>query len=128
MSDTEATGASTTTDALTKMIDLLRPLDSEERRRTVGAAMLFLGETAAPISVSGTSPERETTPDAGDGSYSTAVRAWMKQNDISSDELDRVFHLRGDGTFDILDVPGRTKKDQTLNTYVLTGLGRWLAS
>jgi hypothetical protein len=37
-----------TTDALTTIINLLKPLTSEDRQRTVGAAMMFLGE--APLS------------------------------------------------------------------------------
>ena len=31
-------------------------------------------------------------------------------------------------TFDIHDVPGKSKKEKTLNTYILTGLGTFLAT
>jgi hypothetical protein len=59
----------------------------------------------------------------------------MKQNDVSSEELDvsseeldQVFHFGDEGTFDLLHSPGKSKKEQTTNTYILTGLGRYLAA
>jgi hypothetical protein len=136
MSDTEPSGAAEPaaiepSAALTQMISILERLKPEDRRRTVAAAMLFLGEPTAPISVR-TAPAGPETANAaagiGDGSYSVAVSRWMDQYGISPGELDRVFHIGDDGTFDIHDVPGRSKKEQTLNTYILTGLGKWLAS
>jgi len=45
-----------------------------------------------------------------------------------ADQLDQVFHLSGDGTFDIRDVPGSSKRDRTLNAYILTGLGTFLTT
>ena len=47
---------------------------------------------------------------------------------LSGEELDQVFHFYSNGTFDLLNVPGKSKREQTLNTYVLTGLGWYLAS
>ena len=52
----------------------------------------------------------------------------MKQNSVSTEELDQVFHFNSDGSFDLLNAPGKSKKQQTLNTYILTGLGKYLAS
>jgi hypothetical protein len=124
MSDTEPA------DALTQMIKILTPLKPEDRRRTVAAAMLFLGEPAEPISVGGTPAGREkmTAAGADDGSYPAGASRWMEQYDVSPEELDRVFHFKGDGTFEIHDVPGKSKKEQTLNTYILTGVGKALVS
>ncbi len=53
----------------------------------------------------------------------------MEQNNVSIEELEQVFHIETDGgTFEIHDVPGKSKKDKTLNTYILTGLGQFLAT
>ncbi|MCC8984791.1 hypothetical protein [Bradyrhizobium acaciae] len=52
----------------------------------------------------------------------------MKQNEVSAEQLDRVFHFNEDATFDLLHAPGKTKKDQTVNAYILTGLGKYLAA
>lgn len=127
MSDTESA------DALTQIIKILMPLKSEDRRRTVAAAMLFLGETAEPAPVAGAPAERKMAAagagnGGGDGSYSAAANRWMEQYGVSSEELARVFHFNGDGSFDIHDVHGKSKKDRTLNAYILTGLGKYLAS
>jgi hypothetical protein len=122
MSDTE------TTDALTQLIKILTPLKSDDRRRTVAAVMLFLGETAEPTPAAAAPAERKTAAaGAGDG-YPAAVSRWMEQYGVSSEELDRVFHFNGDGTFQIHDAPGKSRREQTLNTYILTGLGKWLVS
>jgi hypothetical protein len=112
------------TDALTKIIELLRPLNTEDRRRIVEAALVFLGGTP-------TAAERTSTTMASAGedvSYPDQAKKWMEQHSVSPDELDRVFHLPGDGSFDIHDAPGKSKKEKTLNTYVLTGLGKFLTT
>jgi hypothetical protein len=120
--------APVTMDALTTIIRVLQPLSSDERQRTVGAAMMFLGETAPPKhKASSADAERDSNGDA-EGDYSRQITKWMKQYDVSAEELDQVFHFGGDGTFDLLHAPGKTKKDQTLNTYILTGLGKYLST
>jgi hypothetical protein len=115
-----------TTDALTTIVKALTPLNSEERHRTVDAAMLFLGETAKAA------PPVHVAADAGkgheDGGYPPAVIGWMKQYDVSGEELDQVFHFNGDGSFAIHDVPGKSKREKTLHTYVLAGVGRYLTT
>ncbi len=51
----------------------------------------------------------------------------MKQNSISTEQLQQVFH-RGDGTVEVIaaQLPGRNKKDQTYSAYLLTGVGQLL--
>jgi hypothetical protein len=119
---------SATTDALTAIISALTPLTSDERQRVVGAAMLFLGEMAPK-------QHRIVSIDAADndggdsgGDYSPHIIRWMKQNGVSAEELDRAFHFNDGGTFDLLHAPGKSKKEQTLNTYILTGLGKYLTT
>jgi len=115
------------TEALTAIINALTPLSSDERRRTVGAAMLFLGETTQiehHVAADGAGDDSV----ADDGSYSAHIVKWMRQNGVSAEELDQVFHFNDDGTFDLLHTPGKSKKEQTLNTYILTGLGKYLAT
>src|SRR5206468_10099949 len=68
------------TNALTTIIDALKPLKSEDRHRTVEAAMVFLGETAeaAPTERKGRTPG--AGEGGGDGSHSVAAKKWMEQN------------------------------------------------
>lgn len=115
------------TKALTRLIDALKPLTSEERHRTVGAAMMFLGETVAAQRKAAEAAAADNDDDA-DSQYSPYITKWMKQYGVSSDELDQVFHFGPENSFDLLHAPGKWKKEQTLNTYILTGLGHYLAT
>jgi hypothetical protein len=117
------------TQALTQIIKTLSPLSSEERHRTVDAAFKFLGE--APLSSgSGQAPaQQQAAPkNLAGGGHSGTKDTWMKQYGVNEDQLDHVFLFRADGTFDIHDVPGKTKKERTLNAYILTGVGVYLSS
>jgi hypothetical protein len=116
----------TETAALTKVIEALRSLNSEERRRTVESAMVFLGEQTS--SLKKTAKDTGSGEIASDDRFSMAAGKWMQKYDISADELDQVFHVADDGSFDIHDVPGSSKKDKTLNTYILVGLGKFLTT
>jgi len=92
--------------------------------------MMFLGEapTSKPkLKKNSKSEDSDEGEDTDEGDYSPHITKWMKQNDVSSEELDRVFHFDGD-TFDLLHAPGKSKKEQTTNTYILTGLGKYLAA
>jgi hypothetical protein len=128
-SDTESSEVNATPETLIAIINVLAPLSSEQRQRTVAAAMMFLGE--APLQ----KPRQETSGGStdnnngdGEAGYSTHIAKWMKQNEVSAEELDQTFHFHESGTFDLLHAPGNSKKEQTLNTYILTGLGKYLAA
>jgi hypothetical protein len=114
-------------DPLTAVVRALKPLDSADRRRTVDAAMHYLGETPLVKSEQSANAAPGQPPASANG-YPSATAAWLKQNSVTEDELDQVFHFGADGTFEIHDVPGESKKQKTLNTYILTGLGRYLAT
>jgi hypothetical protein len=114
-----------TTIALTKIIEALTPLQADERRRTVDAAMTFLGE---PVKAAPGARKPGTGEGDSGGDHPATASKWMETSGVTPEQLDQVFHFGGDGKFDILDAPGTTKKDQTLNTYILTGLGTYLAT
>ncbi|WP_454620907.1 hypothetical protein [Bradyrhizobium cenepequi] len=117
------------TKALTTIIGALTPLSSEERHRVVNAAMMFFGEpTVTPKQKAAAGGKEEGADEALDGDRPIHVAQWMKQNGVSDEELDQVFHFGEDGSYELLDAPGSSKKEQTLNTYTLTGLGKYLAT
>jgi hypothetical protein len=113
------------TGVLNKLIEILRPLKPEARHRNVRAAMIFLGETLTPQSI-GEQSRLAASVRRDDGNYSQNNERWMRQNNVSPEELEEVFHFNGE-EFDIHAAPGTSKKEQTLNTYILTGLGTFLA-
>lgn len=118
------------TEIVSEIVELLTPIDSAERIRVVQASLTLLGETFS-------SGSRHVDGGAdilgeGDGELSTLpvrARTWMKQNSITGDELQEVFHL-ADGNADVIagEVPGKNKKEKTLNAYVIAGLARLLST
>jgi hypothetical protein len=88
--------------------------------------MLFLGERPEVLSAGQKVATSGASNDASGGTYSAAINTWMRQNALSSEEVGQVFHFKDDGSFDIHDVPGTSKKDKTLNTYILAGVGTFL--
>jgi hypothetical protein len=112
-------------DAMTKIVEVLAPLSTEDRARVIRAAMALLGDPQS--SVASRVGVEESTVEQGGGfiNLSPRARAWMKQNGISAEELQQVFHLAEDGCeFIAAHVPGKNKKEQTYNAYVLTGLAQ----
>lgn len=101
------------------IVDELSGLSSEERKRAVQAAMTLLGEE--PIK---TSLQIEEVA-IGTEHLNTRVRAWMKQNEISMDQLQQAFLIENGNAEVIATIPGSNKKEQTRNAYILTGVGRF---
>lgn len=109
-----------------KLVDLLDPLSPEERQRVVAASMTLLGETVPPKFNS--ENEKDVVDGRGDVSASGRARTWMRQNQLTDDEIQHVFQIEN-GEFEVLlsDIPGRDKREKTRNAYVLTGAGNLLA-
>ncbi len=115
------------TEVLTKVIDLLKPLNPDDRQRTVSAAFTFLGDDGWRGGDNRSSAETSHRSANGGGQQGSR-EIWMKQQGVTEEHLDLVFLFHSDGKFDVHGVPGKTKKEKTLNAYVLTGLGVYLSS
>ena len=115
-----------TTDVLTSIVDLLEPMESEDRVRIINAALALLGESASPAKF-GTGTVGENAADLGE--FSPRAGTWMKQYGISAGELEQVFSVV-DGVAEVIatHMPGKDKKEQTYNAYVLTGISKLLSS
>ena len=114
-------------DVATKIVDLLAPLESEERRRAVRAALTLVGETqdAAQSGTQVEDPGSEGQPK----NLQLRVRTWMRQYGIEWSQLEQLFHIEN-GNVEVIasQSPGKSSKEQTLNAYVLEGLGRFIAT
>jgi hypothetical protein len=108
---------------MTKVLSLLMPLEPEERQRVISATLTLLGEPADNSRVSAMSLM------GGVASRPQRAGVWMKQNGLTSDMLDQVFHVDGEHV-EVLapSVPGKTTKERTLNAYLLAGAARLLAT
>jgi hypothetical protein len=113
-------------DAMTRVVEVLSPLSSEDRARVIGAALALLGDAQSKIAAP--KPSEPEVDDVELGALSPRARSWMSQYGVSAVELQQVFHL-ADGEVEVIaTVPGRNKKDQTYNAYVLTGLSQLLST
>ena len=113
-------------DVMTKVVEVLSPLSSEDRARVIGAALALLGDVQSKIAAPKFAEPK--LDDAEFGTLSPRARSWMGQYGVSAGELQQIFHL-ADGEVEVIaTVPGRNKKDQTFNAYILTGLGQLLAT
>lgn len=115
-----------TTDVLVKMVDLLKPLTSTDRHRVISAALMLIGDAPLePVNVlqdtRHNSDEKSTLP--------PRASKWLRQNSLSIEEIDEVFHLSGnDAEIIAPDVPGKNFREKTINAYILTGISRLLFS
>jgi hypothetical protein len=113
-------------DAMARLVEVLKPLPSEDRMRAIQAAMILLGEVQSGVTLTADA-EKDTKEQGGEfGTLPPRARTWMKQNGISTAQLQQVFHI-GEGEVEVIaGVPGTNKKKQTYNAYVLAGLGQLL--
>jgi hypothetical protein len=118
------------TDITTKVVKLLTGLDSEGRQKVIRASLTLLGETAVDLGERG-GGHRENGGDAGKGVPGLSVKAsaWIKQNGLTTAELEQVFDIDGGNVSMIAgSVPGKSGKDQTIAVYVLRGVTQLLAT
>ncbi|HEY2007990.1 MAG TPA: hypothetical protein VGH23_03300 [Rhizomicrobium sp.] len=114
------------TEILSEIVELLTPLESEDRRRIFQAALMMLGETAhAP---KGDTKNQSQMFTGGDADLPTKAQMWMQQNGLSSDMLHQCFHISAGETTFIAEPPGNNKKEKTLNAYIMAGIAGLLAT
>jgi hypothetical protein len=113
-------GQANSINALTKIVETLSPLTSDERTRVVRAAMVLLGEASPTV-------EANEVPTDDIEGLSPRAQVWMKQNSITQEHLHQVYHL-SDGVADVIapQLPGKNKKEQTYSAYIIAGIGQLL--
>jgi hypothetical protein len=117
-----------TIEIVAEIVEALTPLDSAERVRVIQASLTLLGETF-PTGQSRNSDHGIGDEDDGRPALPARAQTWMRQNDVSPDELQQVFHLEN-GTAEVIagEIPGKSKKDKAYAAYLLTGLSKLLST
>lgn len=119
---------SSVTEVTTALYSLLEPLASEDRAKCLRAALVLLGENAVPemsgasaISPAGTSAV--VTFDESEGMLGPKLRRFLRQHRLMESQLHQIFHIAGE-TVELIanEVPGNTKKERTINCYLLVGV------
>lgn len=109
------------------IVDELTNLSPEDRGKVVGAALAFLGEE--PIKFPGGSAEGEGLSSAGEVQVPARARSWMKQNSLSMDQLQEVFHFEDEAVEVIAsEIPGNKNRERVRNAYMLTGISQLLSN
>lgn len=103
------------------VVEELTPLESDERRRVIEAALTLLGEKA----VTKTSVEVSAEKEEGDA-YPPRAAGWLKQNNLSHEQIERVFPLDSERADVLVAIPGSVNKDKVRNAYLLIGLWHFL--
>jgi hypothetical protein len=118
--------AARSTEVLVQIVELLTPLSSEERQRVISASLAFLGENAPQQTTHATSDGLEENIDS---QLSPRARNWIKQNSLTMEALEQVFHFNG-GEVEVIasDVPGKSDKEKTYNAYILVGVSKLLST
>lgn len=113
-----------TTDALTKIVDILSPLSPDERRRVIGASLTLLGDDPSSLQSSGGFTSYRQTSEMG---LPERAQLWMDQNSLSMEEVQQVFHI-SDGTVEVIasGMPGNNDKEKTYSAYILSGIASLL--
>lgn len=115
-------------DVVTKIVDLLTPLAPEDRTRVISASLTLLGEAPTHRTVTGVAAaDNSSTAEQESAATNIKARVWLRQNQISNEQLASGFHS-SDGKTEVIvaDIPGKNNKEKTLNAYVLTGIAKLL--
>ena len=114
-------------EATTKIYEQLLGLAVEERGRAVRAALTMLGQPESDVRA--TETETQKQEDTSGGGFSDKAKAWIKKHNIGASALEEMFHLDGDRVELILGKAiGKSRRQQTVNTYLLTGVAEFLAT
>jgi hypothetical protein len=113
-------------DAVSQIVPLLTPLSPEDRRRAIRAALALLGDEATD-SIKSEEAHGGQQDQAEDRKFPTRAQVWMKQNSMSMDEVEHVFHV-ADGTVEVIapEIRGKSDKEKTYAAYILTGIAKLL--
>jgi hypothetical protein len=113
------------TEVVSLIVSALEPFTSDERHRAVSASLTLLGEGAFQAGKSAT----ENSKSGEDTSQlPTRAQSWMKQNKLSIDQLQQIFHWADDGVEVIAgSVPGKNNREKVRSAYVLWGVASLLS-
>ena len=119
-----------------KIVKMLSPLGSEDRQKVIQGSLMLLGEPSGGSvgSASGTEGAQGSGMGGAKSIHMVAgvspkANAWLKQNGITSGEVENVFDIAdGEVTVIAAKIEGKNSKERTLNAYVIQGIGRLLAT
>src|SRR5438309_7912119 len=110
-----------------KIYELLEPLDGSTRTKVLQGALGMLGDPAPDVHGDSSAKRGSGTGGASLFASGAKARAWLQKHSITDEALEHMFHL-DNGQVDLIANPGATKREQTINTYLLVGVKHLLQS
>src|SRR6202008_631245 len=117
-----------------KIVEQLEGLTTEERKRAIAGTLAILGEPTlhsfAPLREHADKGAGEATePAQYETHVSPLARSWIKKIQVTQEQLEEIFHVEnGKVTLILGEAVGKGKRQQTINTYILTGAAAMLAT
>jgi hypothetical protein len=110
--------------------DLLAALDAQDRSRVVGAVAALFGDESQSTAKQPDKSDGGSVDEGVPESFGTKAKRWMRQEKVSVQSLEQVFHVGDDGKVELIatTIPGATMKEQTGHVYLLSGIRSLLQS
>jgi hypothetical protein len=105
-----------------EIYNILFPFESEVRQRVIQSALTLLGETLlSPVGRS--AALQSTVTGFDDVNLGPKAMKWVQKHALTREMLDEVYHFT-DGAVEIIasSVPGASKREMTVNCYLLSGI------
>ena len=121
--------------AVGKIVTELEEFSADERKRAIAGALAILGD-AESIFAPKTCTESGSLPPAALAAqddwfsgFSPKGIAWIRAHGLSKEQIEAAFHL-DNGSVELIlgSAIGRSGRERTINTYVLTGAAALLAT
>ncbi|MGD9689481.1 MAG: hypothetical protein AB7K52_07255 [Phycisphaerales bacterium] len=116
---------------VTKMVNELEGLKSdEERERAFAGARAVLGMAGAIPASSAVGGQSASESSSHDGAAIDGIAShgmtWVKRSGLSQGDIEKYFHIDGGKVTLIGEAIGKGKREQSINTYLLTGVASLL--
>jgi hypothetical protein len=110
-------------EVMTKLVELLQDLQSEERAKVVQAALTILGDVGNGKASTGFGTKGETNLAENLSGLPKPAVQWLKKHGVAEDRLLEYFHIEGQ-TAEAIALPGNAtkKSEQVQNTYLVQGI------
>lgn len=119
---TDSSNFQAAVEAAAKLVQILLPLNSGERKRAITAAMVLLGDSHEET-VARSAPTAQVHSSHPQEGISAKASGWMKKHGITRDQLEQIFSIEADSIEVIAaQMPGASKRRQTVDAYIICGL------
>lgn len=112
----------------TELFHLLEPLSKGDRGKVVRSAMALLDDTSDSVVRDLPDDHVDRRVPLGE-EFGRNANRWMQQNNLTREMLDEAFHY-DNGSVDVIaaTIPGKGKKGQSKNCYLLCGIAALLSN